>query len=132
MTCQACQTWNCESDHRCQRCGRRLRSTPTRRVRDAYPIAASALAYQTLPGATIQNSESETAEPADQQALFKQRSDPKVIPFDQLASPAERHSIRTRATELPRSVLVKSAKVEVSARQARRRVSHEGDQQQLE
>jgi uncharacterized RDD family membrane protein YckC len=133
MTCQACQTWNSESDHRCQRCGRRLRSTPTRRVRDSYPIAASALAYQTSPAATIQNSDPYVAEPGDQQPLFRQRAEPKVIPFDQLTSPTERESIRARAAGFPRSNPGKSATVEVSAGQGRRRrVRHDGDQQQFD
>jgi uncharacterized RDD family membrane protein YckC len=132
MTCQACQTWNSENDHRCQRCGRRLRSTPTRRVRDSYPIAASALAYQTSPAATIQNSDLYATESGHQQPLFRQSAEPKVIPFDQLASPSERESIRARAAEVPRTGQVKSAKVEVSARQGRRRVPHDGDQQQFD
>ncbi len=133
MTCQACQTWNGNEEHRCRRCGRRLRATPTRHVREGYPIAATALAYQ-----PDDSRETETGarsatvrEWAAQQPLFTAPNEPRVIPFDQLASPAERESIRARAAQLNQLDPVRSAKVEVSARPRRSRTKT-GSQQQFD
>lgn len=123
MTCQACQTWNLDDDHRCRRCGRRLRTTPTRLPRDSYPIAATALAYRHEEFAQPQETEQPTvinAEAEPQQVLFTNPPEPRVIPFDQFASPAERESIRARAALIPRLSPVKTGKVEVSHRRARR------------
>src|SRR3954451_17235700 len=44
MTCQHCQTWILDDDHRCRRCGRRIRNTPSRISPTTYPIAATATA----------------------------------------------------------------------------------------
>ena len=138
MTCQACQTWNGEGDHRCRRCGRRLRLTPTRHVRESYPIAATALAYQ--PHETAEPliqpaSESHSTacrETAEQRVLFTQHNEPRVIPFDQLTSPAERESIRARAAHLNRTASVPSTKVEVSARRARQSSQKADSQKQFD
>jgi uncharacterized RDD family membrane protein YckC len=123
MTCQACQTWNLDDDHRCRRCGRRLRTTPTRLPRDSYPIAATALAYRHEEFVQPQQQEQPvaiTAEAEPQQVLFANPPEPRVIPFDQFASPAERESIRARAALIPRLSPVKTGKVEVSPRRSRR------------
>lgn len=132
MTCQACQTWNLDDEHRCRRCGRRLRTTPTRLPRDTYPIAATALAYRHEEFAQAQPAEpplaSITADTEPQQTLFANPPEPRVIPFDQLTSPAERESIRARAALIPRLSPVRTGKVEVSPRKARRT----GDQQELD
>jgi uncharacterized RDD family membrane protein YckC len=133
MTCQACQTWNSDDEHRCRRCGRRLRVTPTRHVRDSYPIAATALAYQH----EVQNEPviapyDPPAAGEGQQVLFTNPNEGRVIPFDQLTSPAERESIRARAAQLAQPAVVKSAKVEVSARSSRRQPSKARDQQQFD
>jgi uncharacterized RDD family membrane protein YckC len=131
MTCQACQTWNGKEEHRCRRCGRRLRATPTRHVREGYPIAATALAYQpddaeeTQPAPANASVRDLTA----QQPLFSALNEPRVIPFDQLATPRERESIRARAAQLNRPDPVRSAKVEVSARPRRSRSKTDGQQQ---
>jgi len=138
MTCQACQTWNSDDEHRCRRCGRRLRATPTRHVRDSYPIAATALAYQ--PEVQEQAKENEpviapyipAADGDGQQVLFANPNESRVIPFDQLTSPAERESIRARAAQLAQPSPVKSAKVEVSARSGRRQASNTKEQQQFD
>lgn len=137
MTCQACQTWNSDDEHRCRRCGRRLRATPTRHVRSSYPIAATALAYQPevqdepviAPYNPAPNPP--PAGPDGQQVLFANPNEGRVIPFDQLTSPAERESIRARAAQLGQPAPVKSAKVEVSAR-SRRHSSKAENQQQLD
>lgn len=138
MTCQACQTWNSDDEHRCRRCGRRLRVTPTRHVRSSYPIAATALAYQPEVQdepviADYNPAPSPARTEADgQQILFSNPNEGRVIPFDQLTSPAERESIRARAAQLTPSPTVKSAKVEVSARRNRRASSKAQDQQQFD
>lgn len=131
MTCQACQTWNLDDEHRCRRCGRRLRTTPTRLPRHSYPIAATALAYRheefSEPQGKEQQATTTNAESEPQQALFANPPEPRVIPFDQIASPAERESIRARAALIPRLSPVRTGKVEVSPRKPRRR-----DQQELD
>lgn len=143
MTCQACQTWNSDDEHRCRRCGRRLRATPTRHVRNSYPIAATALAYQPDVQGQVSQDQAKEEQPliaaynpaADgdgQQVLFTNPNEGRVIPFDQLTSPAERESIRARAAQLAQPSPVKSAKVEVSARSSRRRSSKAQDQQQFD
>src|SRR5690242_17195864 len=130
MTCQACQTWNSDDEHRCRRCGRRLRVTPTRHVRDSYPIAATALAYQ--PEAEVEPpAPPPVGEDGEQRILFANTNEARVIPFDQLTSPAERESIRQRAAQLSQLPPVKSGKVEVSARRGRRQAKSD-DQQQLD
>lgn len=130
MTCQACQTWNENDEHRCRRCGRRMRSTPSRYVRDAYPIAATALAYKTdfvENEALLEVGEAASGEPmiavgeaGTQHVLFNSPMEARVIPFERLTTPAERESIRSRAAQLPRPEPVRTAKAEVSAQQARR------------
>jgi uncharacterized RDD family membrane protein YckC len=136
MTCQACQTWNGNEEHRCRRCGRRLRATPTRHVREGYPIAATALAYQPPDlgediGEIGADARSAPPESAAQQPLFAAPNGRRVIPFDQLTSPAERESIRARAAQLRQPNPVRSAKVEVSAR-PRRSQSNTASQQQFD
>src|SRR4051812_3314492 len=98
MTCQACQTWNSDDEHRCRRCGRRFRVTPTRHARNSYPIAASALAYQ--PEAIEDDQPLPTPQGEGQQILFLNPNEGRVIPFDRLTSPGERESIRARAARL--------------------------------
>jgi uncharacterized RDD family membrane protein YckC len=134
MTCQACQTWNADEDHRCRRCGRRLRATPTRVPRDSYPIAATALAYDSelLLDSTPVAETSAIPEPvirdADgQQILFAAPVQTRVIPFDQLTSPTERESIHARIAQT-RPSPVKTGKVEVSPRRNKKASSQENQQ----
>ncbi len=129
MTCQHCQTWILDDDHRCRRCGRRVRASPSRISPATYPIAAAATApayeFETEPG--FQHSEPAVAsQPAEfgQQVLFATPThEPRVIPFDSLTSPAERDAIRLRAAETRRPLPVKSARVE-SKRSRSNRNSH--------
>lgn len=119
MTCQHCQTWILDDDHRCRRCGRRVRATPARISPASYPIAATA----TAPAIDFEAEETPLASnaTAGQQPLFlAQTADPRVIPFDSLTSPAERHAIRQRAAESERPAAVKSAKVESKRTRAKR------------
>jgi uncharacterized RDD family membrane protein YckC len=122
MTCQACQTWNADGDHRCRKCARRLRATPTRVARDSYPIAATALAYEheilidSAPFAETSPARQYVPPETDgQQILFAAPTQARVIPFDQLTSPMERESIHARIAQT-RPSPVRTGKVEVSPR----------------
>jgi uncharacterized RDD family membrane protein YckC len=53
----------------------------------------------------------------------------RVIPFDQLTSPAERESIRARAAKLSQPAPVKTSKQEVSARRSRKTARPDEQQQ---
>lgn len=135
MTCQHCQTWILDGEHRCSRCGRRVRSTPPRVSPAKYPIAATATARAYDFQTEVDEAEEVEAEKklpeAGQQPLFPNPSaEPRVIPFDSLTTPAERESIRARAAEVLRPEPVKTGKVEV--RPARRRKPRSSHQGQLE
>ncbi len=138
MTCQHCQTWILDDDHRCRRCGRRVRNTPARISPNTYPIAATATApaydYEAEAPATVAHPVPPAPEPiapAGQQALFSTPlSDPRVIPFESLTTQSERQSIRERAADLPRPTPLKTEKVEV--RHARPRKPRSSDQRRLE
>jgi uncharacterized RDD family membrane protein YckC len=117
MTCQHCQTWILDDDHRCRRCGRRVRNTPARISPETYPIAATATApaydynFESSPVTREAVQAEETA--AAQQALFAgPLGDPRVIPFDSLTSPVERERIRTRAAEAARPAPLKAERIE--------------------
>ena len=123
MTCQHCQTWILDDDHRCRRCGRRVRATPARISAQSYPIAATATApaydFDPQEQATAPEAEARIAE-TGQQALFSASPEPRVIPFDSLTSAAERESIRARAAEIARPAPVKNGKVEVKHARTKR------------
>jgi uncharacterized RDD family membrane protein YckC len=88
MECRYCRAQNGGDDHRCQRCGRRLRVTggyigqsaaapelqfePAPRTEQAPRAAAS----QPVPRAKV---------PAYQQSLFNSREFPRVVPFETIA-----------------------------------------------
>ncbi len=135
MTCQHCQTWILDGDHRCSRCGRRVRVAPARISPATYPIAASAAApaYDFAPAAdqTTRASAAAAEAPHGQQDLFANAiHDPRVIPFDSLTSAAERQAIRLRAAESARPAGLKSTNVGVKRTRANRGASE--DQGQLE
>jgi len=138
MTCQHCQTWILDDDHRCRRCGRRVRSTPARISPNTYPIAATATAtsYDYEPEVAVAvpipvNSAAEPSAPAGQQALFSTLvSGPRVIPFESLTTQSERQSIRARVADLPRPTPLKTERVQV--RHARPREPRSADQRRLE
>jgi uncharacterized RDD family membrane protein YckC len=116
MTCQHCQTWILDDDHRCSRCGRRVRVAPSRISPTTYPIAATATAqaYDFAPATEHSAHSSATIpEPAQaQQGLFATAiNEARVIPFDSLTSAAERDAIRLRVAGNMRPGAVKSTKV---------------------
>jgi uncharacterized RDD family membrane protein YckC len=108
--------------------------TPTRHVREAYPIAATALAYQPQveAEAEVLPFDANATDDSAQRVLFSSPNEPRVIPFDQLTSPAERESIRARASQIARQAPVRSAKAEVSPRRPRRSTDKAESQQQFQ
>lgn len=132
MTCQHCQTWILDDDHRCRRCGRRVRNTPSRVSPSTYPIAASALAHDIYSDPAPEDEPDIAIVDADgQQVLFPgSPPDIRVIPFDSLTSQTERESIRVRAANLNRPAPLKNERVQVKhARAAKGRTL---DQRRLE
>src|SRR5260370_20345193 len=89
-----CQASNAEDDHRCRRCGRRLRMTPIYATTSA---AAPALSYQQMeqePTREIRGRTSVATEPESPQqrkpityqpSLFTSRELPRVVPFETIA-----------------------------------------------
>jgi uncharacterized RDD family membrane protein YckC len=137
MTCQHCQTWVLDEDHRCRRCGRRIKSAPARISPQSYPIAATATAqayeYDLEPIETETDMVAATeSSPRDvQQPLFSARSnDPRVIPFDSLNPEAARHLTRARAAELARPAPLKAERVQLRHAGPRKRRS--ADQRHLD
>src|SRR6185312_651780 len=135
MTCQHCQTWILDDDHRCRRCGRRVRATPARISAQSYPIAATATAaaYDFSPEGQTSEPEQQpvqAAEPGQQTLFSAPLAEPRVIPFDSLTTAAERESIRARAAEIARPAPVKNGKVEV--RHARTKRARSTEQRRLE
>lgn len=130
MTCQHCNTWVLDGEHRCPRCGRRVRLTGWHSAQSSYPVAATAVApvydyaaEQPLPAPDSQG--------VGQQHLFPvQPGEPRVIPFELLTTPAERKSIRARAAGLARPEPVKTEKVEL--RRARGRQSRSENQRRFD
>jgi uncharacterized RDD family membrane protein YckC len=95
MECRYCQASNAEDDHRCRRCGRRLRMTP---IYASTSAAAPALHYQLVEPESIREVRSNAAtvaEPAAsprqrkpityQPSLFNSREVPRVVPFESIA-----------------------------------------------
>ena len=89
MECRYCRAQNAEDDHRCQRCGRRLR------VSHGYvgqSAAAPDLRFETIlrpegmpAPAPSQPPAARPHLPAYQQSLFSSREFPRVVPFETIA-----------------------------------------------
>jgi uncharacterized RDD family membrane protein YckC len=146
VTCQHCQTWILDDDHRCRRCGRRVRNTPSRISPETYPIAATATApaYEYYPpaGSTAEPQRQNEGPASAQQPLFAMTaSEPRVIAFDSLTTPTQRESIRARAAEIARPAPLKTEKIEAprlrprstakSPSQDQHRLDFRGEQQLL-
>lgn len=94
MECRYCQAVNAEDDHRCSRCGRRLRMTP---VYTGSSAAAPALRYESESSAMPRSSSGAgvavepvlpplTRRPITYQpSLFTSRELPRVVPFETIA-----------------------------------------------
>jgi uncharacterized RDD family membrane protein YckC len=128
MTCQHCQTWILDDDHRCSRCGRRVRSAPARISPATYPIAATATApaydFDTFAHANPVIPTLPEGLREGQGVLFAPVNEPRVIPFDTLTTPSEREAIRQRASH-NRPEPVKNTRVDGKRNQRNRNLSNQ-------
>jgi uncharacterized RDD family membrane protein YckC len=104
MECRYCQSANAEDDHRCRRCGRRLRMGP---VYTAASAAAPVLEYAAIETACIETRA--TPEPSVprrpityQPSLFSSRELPQVVPFETIAPERVHHAPRKAQPSAPR------------------------------
>ena len=90
MECRYCQASNAEDDHRCRRCGRRLRMTPVYSTSAAVP----ALRTEFIESEHADHAGGVAAEPPPlpprrpityQPSLFSGRELPRVVPFESIA-----------------------------------------------
>jgi uncharacterized RDD family membrane protein YckC len=101
MECRYCQSVNADDDHRCRRCGRRLRMGP---VYTASSAAAPVLQYEAAPvsqreAAPVQSAPAHLKlEPSTprrtltyQPSLFSSRELPRVVPFETIAPGVVQH-----------------------------------------
>jgi uncharacterized RDD family membrane protein YckC len=120
MTCPYCQTKILDEDHRCRRCGRRVRDG--RGSSENFPVQSSAAApaYDFEPDeitpATVEQSGLFSPSPAHPNPS-------RVISFESLRSPSERQSIRARAAEIARPEPPPQAKVELKRAKARKKTT---------
>lgn len=92
MECRYCQASNAEDDHRCQRCGRRLRMTPVYTTSAAVPK----LRTDYIEHENADRTKRIGAEPPPtprksityQPSLFSGRELPRVVPFESIAPTA--------------------------------------------
>ena|SRR5579864_2786 len=87
MNCKYCQTWNTEDEHRCTRCGRRLKIAAA--VAQSYPVSRSApaLALDERPSVIVE--EDVPLEPwalTPQKLRFAEAAESNVIPFESFAA----------------------------------------------
>jgi len=88
MECRYCRTQNAEDDHRCQRCGRRLRGAPAYTGQSA---AAPELSFESVERAEPKSERNLPPAPAQkraaayQPALFNSRELPRVVPFESIS-----------------------------------------------
>ena len=124
MTCQYCQTRILDEDHRCHRCGRRVREG--RNGAESFPVqgGATAPAYDFEPEVAPQPTSRE------QQALFSNPNPARVISFESLRSPSEQRSIRARGAEIQRPEPLPQAKVELKRAKPRKKAAQ--NQQSLD
>jgi hypothetical protein len=96
MECRYCQSANANDDHRCRRCGRRLRMGP---VYTASSAAAPVLQYEAAP---VLQREAAPLQPklepsgprrslTYQPSLFSSRELPRVVPFETIAPGVVQH-----------------------------------------
>jgi uncharacterized RDD family membrane protein YckC len=134
MNCAYCQTWILDGEHRCRRCGRRLK--PAGIHPDVFPVSseATARAYDFAPNldslqapsagaAPAYHSAPASANPAGQQALFSNPNPARVVSFGSYAPAAERQAQRDRDDSLDRPEPMRQAKVELRHARARKKTS---------
>ena len=97
MNCRYCQSWNAEDEHRCTRCGRRLKIAEVSSSL-AASRSAPALALANRPGVVVEVNEPAPLPlarmPIPQRLAFEDLHDSKVIPFESFAA----HRIQPVAT----------------------------------
>lgn len=117
MECRYCQAVNGEDDHRCSRCGRRLRMTPLYTSSAAAPALRYENESKSAPDAAGRTGLA--VEPAlppltrkpitYQPSLFSSRELPRVVPFETIApsslEPPARKAPPTRPRTRPRRVI---------------------------
>jgi len=107
MNCRYCETWNAEEEHRCCRCGRRLK-TPSP-VSPAFPAtrSAPALALQVDPASAAAQQPVTVVNrpPAPQSLAFHEVQPSNIIPFESFAAhriqPLEPSSPPARQGRIP-------------------------------
>ena len=129
MTCQHCQTEVFDDDYRCRRCGRRMRSFPSRSA-FSFPVSSSATAraYDFADEPTVETtSPKQVTEPltVGQQGLFESpQNSSRVIAFESLTTRVERQAIQARAANISRPAPLKTEKMQVKhARSTRARAA---------
>ena len=143
MNCRYCQSWNAEDEHRCTRCGRRLKIAE---VSSSYPASRSAPALALADQSAVVV---EVDEPAPlpvarttvpQKLAFDDLFDSNVIPFESFAAnrikpvPPSAGAAPNRATQNPSAQLKAQSVAEppaVARSRARRRtaISEQNDLQ---
>lgn len=112
MNCEYCQTWILDDDHRCSRCGRRVRSL--RGSGGGFPASKNATArVHDLEAFEQRGAPAPPSTAAGQQALFGNPNPARLVAFESLTSPREWESIRARAAGMAGEEALKRARVEV-------------------
>jgi uncharacterized RDD family membrane protein YckC len=88
MNCRYCQSWNSEDEHRCTRCGRRLKIAE---VSSSFAASRSApaLALADRPAVLVEVDEPSplpARTPVPQKLVFEELHDANVIPFESFAA----------------------------------------------
>ena len=87
MNCQYCVSWNAEDEHRCTRCGRRLKVTGTSVA--GYPASRSSPAFALSEAPAVVKVEEPAPirpVPITQKLPFNEFTGSKVIPFESFAA----------------------------------------------
>lgn len=104
MKCPHCRAWVDSDEHRCQRCGRRVRAAMARPAPDTYPIATA-----TAPALEAAREETPAAAPPPRPGVTYQpplfREIPQVLPIPtftpvQMSGPSRRKAPKTKAASL--------------------------------
>src|SRR5580765_3955604 len=89
MNCRYCQSWNAEDEHRCTRCGRRLKIAEVS-TSFAASRSAPALALAERPAVVVEVEEPAplpvARTPVPQKLIFEELYDSNVIPFESFAA----------------------------------------------
>jgi len=127
MNCKYCQTWNAEEEHRCHRCGRRLRIAASA---NPYPAtrSAPALALREEASVVVEEAPATVLFQAPQRFDFEDNAAAKIIPFESFAA----HRIQPIATPPPAEARPAATQVKPAAQKtaSRRRAPAPADERQ--